>query len=75
MDDTNAMMCAHYGVPLGTPNPESYNAFGRDVVNFGDIHKSGPTLTELGYPKLEIIGQWAAVIYIGLIAAWIFIFS
>ena len=73
MVDTNTALCAHFGAPVGTPDPHGYYL---QQVRFdcGDIHNSGPTLTELGYPKLEIIGQRAAVIFIGLIAAWMVYF-
>ena len=70
--DTNFAMCLHYNAPIGSPYPQMYDPFNGNELNFDN--KSTRTLTELGYPKLEIIGQWAAVIYIGLIAAWIFIF-
>ena len=69
MVSINDAMCVHYGVPVGTPMPESYDAFDEDTLNFGNIQNSGPTLTELGYTKFEIIRNSAAAVLIGLSAA------
>ena len=69
MVSINDAMCVHYGVPVGTPMPESYYMFGQDELDFGDIQNSGPTLTELGYTKFEIIRNSVAAIFIGLSAA------
>ncbi|MBJ7527772.1 MAG: hypothetical protein JHD10_11135 [Sphingomonadaceae bacterium] len=68
-DENNNALCAHYGAPMGSPCPHIYNTFGQDILNYENIHKSGPTLTELGYTKLEIIRNSAAAILIGLSAA------
>jgi hypothetical protein len=54
---------------MGTQCPEAYNTFGQDTVHYGGIQKSGPTLTELGHTKFEIIRNSAAAIFIGLSAA------
>lgn len=67
--DTYNARCAMNGAPFGTPIPESYDAFDEDTLNFGNIQNSGPTLTELGYTKLEIIRNSVAAIFIGLSAA------
>ena len=67
--DTNNAWCAHYGAPLGSAYPQMYNTFGQDNLDFGDIQNSGPTLTELGYTKFEIIRNSAAAVLIGLSAA------
>ena len=68
-EDHNDAWCMHYGAPLGSPCPHIYNTFGQDILNYENIHNSGPTLTELGYTKLEIIRNSAAAILIGLSAA------
>jgi hypothetical protein len=67
--DNNDAWCIHYSAPIGSGCPEAYNTFGLDMFNHGGIHNSGPTLTELGYTKFEIIRNSAAAIFIGLAAA------
>ncbi len=67
-DDDNDALCIHYGAPMGTANPQGYY-LEQDRFDHGYIHKSGPTLTELGYTKFEIIRNSAAAISIGLTAA------
>ena len=67
--DTNNARCAMNDAPFGTPMPEGYNMFDQDILNYGNIHNSGPTLTELGYTKFEIIRNSAAAVLIGLSAA------
>jgi hypothetical protein len=66
--DDHDLLCAHYGAPIGTACPESYS-FDQDLLYNGGIHNSGPTLTELGYTKFEIIRNSAAAIFIGFTAA------